>query len=56
MQKNQNDFEIQKGKIKSKSKKLSYKNTDMRIVLFGSGCIFVNLSGSSPYLKICEAN
>ena len=29
---------------------------DMRIVLLGSGSIFVNLSGSSPNLKIFEAN
>ena len=30
--------------------------TDMRIVLLGSGSIFVNLSGSSPNLKIFEAH
>ena len=29
---------------------------DMGIVLLGSGSIFVNLSGSSPNLKIFEAN
>ena len=31
-------------------------SADMRIVLLGSGSIFVNLSGSSPNLKIFEAN
>ena len=29
---------------------------DMRILFLGSGSIFVNLSGSSPNLKIFEAN
>ena len=33
-----------------------WRETDMGIVLLGSGSIFPNLSGSSPNLKIFEAN